>query len=130
MDFRTEFFPLLNNALFKENNNVSDHLVTNPDMFLFNRYTTFYHPKLVELVNSTTNKLGKSISFENSGPYLYQVLSSILPKLNKTYINYISKKKSNLVKGAESFVKSYSRKHNISEREVWGMLYLYEAINK
>ena len=130
MDFRTEFFPLLNKALFKENNNITEDIVTNSDIFLFDRYTSFYHPKLVELINSTMNKFSKSITFDESGPYLYQVLKTILPTLNKSYIPYISKKKSNLISKADTFVKTYSRKNNISEREVWGMLYLYEEINK
>ena len=41
MDFRTEFFPLLNKALYKTETDVSEHIVSNSDMFLFNRYTSF-----------------------------------------------------------------------------------------
>lgn len=90
MDFRTEFFPLLNKALYKTETDVSEHIVSNSDMFLFNRYTSFYNPGLVGIINETMNKFGKSLYFDNSGPYLYQVLKSIFPTLNKGRINYIS----------------------------------------
>ena len=53
MDFRTEFFPLLNKALYKENNDVPTHIVKNGDVYLMNRYTSFYNPKLTFIINNT-----------------------------------------------------------------------------
>lgn len=129
MDFRTEFFPLLNKALFKEKNNVPEHLVTNSDIYMLCRYTSFYHPKLVELLNSTMNQLSKALVFENSGEFLYETLTTILPPLNKKFIKYVAKKKDLKINKSDTFVKNYSRKYNISEREVYAMLYLLEDID-
>lgn len=123
MDFRTEFFPLLNEALYKEENDIPKNIINNSDISLMNRYTSFYNPLLALLINKTINKLILSFTKDNSGEYLFEVLKSIVPKLNKTYISYISKNKSKLVSEAENFVKDYSERHNISEREVWNMIY-------
>lgn len=128
MDFKREFFPLLNKAFYKINTDVHHDKMTISDVYLLNRYLSFYHPMMAFLSNEF-NKIIKDTSFINSGKYVYEVMDSIIPRLNKQYIQYISKKKSKLTSNANKFVIDYSRKHNISEKEVWDMLYTVDEIN-
>lgn len=128
MDFRTEFFPLLNKALYKENNDVPTHIIKNGDVYLMDRYTSFYNPKLTFIINNTINKFMLNFTKDDSGKYLYEILKSSIPKLPKAYIPYVAKTKSDFVKKADEFVKYYANKNNMSEREVWIMIYQLDVI--
>lgn len=123
MEFKTEFFPLLNKALYKEKNDIPEHIVKNGDIFLMDRYASFYNPSVAQLINKTLNRYLLNFTKKESGEYLYELLKSIVPPLNKAYIPYVSKQKSNFVKNADKFVSSYAERHNMSEREIWGMIY-------
>ena len=127
MDSKNEFFPLLNNALYKEETNVSEDIITNSDMYMFLRYTSFYHHNLVNHINMINKKM-KMMTTEDSGKYLFQVLKSSLPKLNKNYFRYIAKKSLKQGDKVKSFVEEYSKRHNISQAKVWEMLYLVNQI--
>lgn len=98
-------------------------------MFLMQRYISFYDPHIVEFINSTINKALLKFSDKNSGKYLFEYADSVIPKLNKSYIKYVSKPKLKVGNDADDFVKKYARKYNMSEREVWGMLYLLNELN-
>ena len=127
MDSKNEFFPLLNNLLYKEDTSVSEDIITNSDMYMFLRYTSFYHHNLVNHINHINKKM-KSLSNEDSGKYMFQVLKSSLPKLNKNYFRYISKKSLKQGDKVKDFVEKYSKQHNISQAKVWEMLYLVNQI--
>lgn len=129
MDFKTEFFPLLDEVLYKKPSNVPKHIISPSDMFLMQRYISFYDPHIVEFINSTINKALLKFSDKNSGKYLFEYADSVIPKLNKSYIKYVSKPKLKVGNDADEFVKKYARKYNMSEREVWGMLYLLNELN-
>ena len=85
MDFK-EFYKLLDEAITKEASDVrpSDE---NYNLFLMNRYLSFYHSEIAIHIAKTTNRLGFIPDEENS----FQCVKSILPKLPKMFIQYIKK---------------------------------------
>lgn len=106
---------------------ISEDSIDNSDLYMLLRYTSFYHPSLVNLVNNINKKI-KFINKDESGKYFFQVLKSSLPRLNKEYIEYIAKKS---LKGGDKlkdFVEEYSKRHNISQANVWEMLHLKQEI--
>lgn len=121
MDFRTEFFPLLDKALYKKETNVPEHIINSSDVFLMMRYASFYSPHLVEILNELNKKVDSSI--EDFGQIYYRTFSSCMPKLKKIYINYISKSKNKNINDYDKFVIKYAQRHNRPEREVWGLIY-------
>lgn len=129
MDFKTEFFPLLDEALYKKECDVPRHKITNSDVFLMQRYISFYDPAMVPYINNNINIALKNISSPESGKYLFELLKSLMPKVNKKYIRYIAKKKLKQADKADDFVKGYTERHNMSVREVWSMMYLLNDIN-
>ena len=129
MDFRTEFFPLLNEVLYKDKSGVPKHIISNSDMYLMQRYISFYDPHIVKLIDQTLNKALVKFSGPESGKYLYEYTDSIIPKLNRSYIKYVSKPKMKVGSDADDFVHRYALKYNMSEREVWGMIYLLNELN-
>ena len=127
MSSRNKFFSLLENALYKKPMEISEDSIDNSDLYMLLRYTSFYHPSLVNLVNNINKKI-KFINKDESGKYFFQVLKSSLPKLNKEYIEYIAKKS---LKGGDKlkdFVEEYSKRYNISQANVWEMLHLKQEI--
>lgn len=126
MDRTNEFFPLLNELLFKEECDVPKHIITKSDIFMFIRYASFYSPGLINILNEINKLVMAQAQFD--GAYYFELIKSIIPKLRKTYINYISKKSSDTIKKANTFVKEYSRKYNISEQKVWQMLFLLDEL--
>lgn len=126
MDFKNEFFPLLNQVLFKIESDIPLHKVSKSDMFMFNRYASFYNEQLVPVLNQINKLMRPSLEVEDQ--YYYQVMDAMIPKLKKTYINYVSKPATKKVSKAETFVKDYAKRHDISEQKVWEMLFLVNEI--
>lgn len=85
MDFK-EFYKLLDEAITKEVSDIkpSDD---NYNLFLMNRYLSFYHSEIAIHIAKTTNRLGFIPDEENS----FQCVKSVLPKLPKMFIQYVKK---------------------------------------
>lgn len=131
MDFYSEFFPLLNKIVFKQETNVPTENVTTSDIFLYDRYVSFAHELFSPIINQTINKYLLSFSDQNSGEMLFQLIETLIPKMPKKRINYIKKEnKVSKTTDTEDFIKKYARRHNISERKVWDMFYTYTTINE
>ena len=107
MDF-SAFYKLLNNVVTK-NDNIIEDIEINGDtynQYLMNRYLSFYHPALLELVNQGLNK---QFLIPNGEDLVasYKYTKSLFPKLAFKKIDY--HKKANTEK-IENF--------NISEEDI------------
>lgn len=84
-----EFYKLLREVLDKVASGVQP-THENFNLYLANRYLSFYHPELAKLVNETSNKLGVSLE-HTEGESAFEYLCAVVPKVKYKYIKYIKK---------------------------------------
>ena len=87
MDFK-EFYSLLDEAITKEKSKLSPS-EENFDVFLMNRYISFYHPEIAIHLSKTVNKLG--FIPDDNKEMQFLTIKAILPKLPKRFIQYVKK---------------------------------------
>ena len=131
----------LERLLFKDNSKgLPAEMIGKSEYYMIDRFISFYHPQLAELINQSMNKAlfslaNADIIRPDEERYFFELLDASIPKLpgSKYYYNYIkkpSRSKLDKMEGLPEFVHTYAKKHCISEREVWGMLYMYDIINE
>lgn len=84
-----EFYKLLREVLDKVSCGVEPS-EDNFNMFLANRYLSFYHPELAKLINETSNKLPVASNHQN-GESAFEYLKAVVPKVKYKFIKYIKK---------------------------------------
>lgn len=84
-----EFYKLLREVLDKVSCGV-EPTHDNFNMFLANRYLSFYHPEMAKLINETSNKLDISTE-HNLGESAFDYLCAVVPKVKYKFIKYIKK---------------------------------------
>lgn len=119
MDFK-EFYQLLNEAITKDKSNVtpSDE---NFNIYLMNRYLSFYHSEIAIHIAKTTNRLGFIPDDEDA----YYCIKGILPKLPKSFINYVKKPAVLAAQECdfdEEEIYNEARLHECSKREIRNMI--------
>ena len=85
MDFK-EFYSLLDEAITKDKSHVSPS-EENFNVYLMNRYLSFYHSEISIHIAKTTNRLG----FIPEEDDAYYCIKGVLPKLPKAFIQYVKK---------------------------------------
>lgn len=84
-----EFYKLLRQVLDKIDCSVQPS-PENFNMFMANRYLSFYHPEMAKLVNETSNKLDVSLERPLGEP-AFDYLCAVIPKVKSKFIKYIKK---------------------------------------
>lgn len=120
---------------FSEFYKVLKHIMTKDDLgfqitednfnlFMVNRYLSFYHPNICKMINETSNKYDIQNNlqhYENAYEYIY----NIIPKIPYKFIKYIKKPAVKNIRDnniTDEDVKNLANFYEISTREVRNML--------
>lgn len=123
MDFK-EFYKLLGEALTKEESGIEPNK-ENYNVFLMNRYLSFYHPEIAIHISKTTNRLG---FIPDCGEEFY-CIKSILPKLPNTFIEYVKKPSviaTQNLNFSDEEIYTEAKLNECSKREIRNMILNYE----
>ena len=125
MDFPL-FFKVLNNIITKHNEAIKDVIINEDsyDQYLCNRYLSFYHPALIDLVNETSNK--QNYIPKGEEPLgCYRFTKAYFPKLPGKKIDYHKKPVSKKIQDlgiTEEDLRLLAQKKEISVRELKSLL--------
>ena len=127
MDFPL-FFKVLNNIITKNDDFIKDMTIDEEsyDQYLCNRYLSFYHPALIDLVNETSNK--QNYIPKGEEPLgCYRFTKAYFPKLPSRKIDYHKKPVSKKIQDlgiTEEDLRLLAQKKEISVRELKSLLRL------
>lgn len=125
MDFK-EFYKLLDEAITKEKSDVVAS-EENYNSFIFNRYLSFYHPQIAILLAKTTNR-NNWIPDENDEEMSFKCMKGILPKLPKSFIQYVKKPAvivAQELEITEDDIREEAVFHECSKREIRNLILEY-----
>jgi NACalpha-BTF3-like transcription factor len=125
MDFPL-FFKVLKNIITKDEKAIEEITIDEDsyDQYLCNRYLSFYHPALLDLINKSTNRQ----NFIPKGDDIlacYRFTKACIPKLPSRKIEYHKKQVSQKIQNlgiTEEDIKLLAQKKEISVRELKEML--------
>lgn len=123
MDNFNQFYKLLDSIFTKKDAGIEPD-ETNFNLYLMNRYCSFYHPVICQLINDTTNVYG-FVNNPDDDSESYKVLRAVIPKLSRQRIEYVSKpstKNQNLNGISDEELTYLSEYYELGKRELREML--------
>ena len=104
------FFDFVNNIAFEKHQldiNITDSQLYSA--YITNRYITFLNKESALLINNTINRYGLEFSNEMH----YNFLFNLIPKVKRTFIRYVKKKKVD-----KKDFELLSKRYELSQREI------------
>ena len=104
------FFDFVNNIAFEKeqlNINITDSQLYSA--YITNRYITFLNTESALLINNTINRYGLEFSNEMH----YSFVFNLIPKVKRTFIRYVKKKKVD-----KKDFELLSKRYELSQREI------------
>lgn len=118
-----EFYKVLKHIMIKNDLDVQIN-DDNFNLFMINRYMSFYHPSICKLINETSNKYDIYNMFLDSEKG-YKFIYNMIPKLPYKFIKYIKKPAVKNLRDkdiSDEDVQNLANLFEMSTREVRNML--------